>query len=93
MLIFHYNYATSIGNYTKPTKEKLSDWYHGTLDRMEAINLLHQNGDLDGSFLVRLSERHEGIRVLTVMYNKQPYHFQIQKRVSLKLLRFNHQLQ
>ncbi|XP_011505874.1 PREDICTED: tyrosine-protein kinase shark [Ceratosolen solmsi marchali] len=67
-------------NYSKSTKEKLSNWYHGTLDRMEAINLLHKNGDLDGSFLVRLSERHDGIRVLTVMYNKQTYHFQIQKR-------------
>ncbi|XP_001602126.1 tyrosine-protein kinase Shark [Nasonia vitripennis] len=67
-------------SYSRPTKEKASDWYHGTLDRMEAINLLHKNGDLDGSFLVRLSERHDGIRVLTVMYNKTPYHFQIQKR-------------
>lgn len=49
---------------------------------MEAINLLHKNGDLDGSFLVRLSERHDGIRVLTVMYNKQTYHFQVQKQVN-----------
>ncbi|XP_058804945.1 tyrosine-protein kinase Shark [Phymastichus coffea] len=67
-------------NYSRPTKEKLDDWYHGTLERMEAINLIHQHGDLDGSFLVRLSERHDGIRVLTVMYNKQAYHFQIQKQ-------------
>ncbi|XP_014214206.1 tyrosine-protein kinase shark [Copidosoma floridanum] len=69
-----------IRNYVKPTREQTCDWYHGTLDRMEAINLLHKNGDVDGSFLVRLSERHDGIRVLTVMYNKQAYHFQIQKQ-------------
>jgi hypothetical protein len=61
-------YDIILGNYSRPTKEKLCNWYHGTLDRMEAIN--------------RLSERHEGIRVLTVMYNKQTYHFQIQKRVN-----------
>ncbi|KAJ8681018.1 hypothetical protein QAD02_016805 [Eretmocerus hayati] len=70
-------------SYSKPTKEKSSDWYHGTLDRIEAVNLIHKHGDRDGSFLVRLSERHDGIPVLTVMYNKQTYHFQIQKRRSL----------
>lgn len=74
-----------VGSYSRPIKEKLDDWYHGTLDRMEAISLIHQHGDLDGSFLVRLSERHDGIRVLTMMYNKQAYHFQIQKQVSLKI--------
>ncbi|XP_043482946.1 tyrosine-protein kinase Shark [Leptopilina heterotoma] len=68
-------------NYQPPSpKEKLSDWYHGTLDRTDAIRLLRENGDVDGSFLVRLSYRNGGMFVLSVMHHKHPYHFQIQKK-------------
>ncbi|XP_033227086.1 tyrosine-protein kinase Shark isoform X2 [Belonocnema kinseyi] len=66
-----------------PPKEKLSDWYHGTLDRREANRLLQERGNIDGFFLVRLSDRHGGIYVLSVMHHKQPYHFQIQKKGDL----------
>ncbi|XP_043274492.1 tyrosine-protein kinase Shark [Venturia canescens] len=68
-------------NYESPTpKEKRSDWYHGTLDRQEAIALLHKHGDRDGSFLVRFSDRRGGTYVLTVMYHHQDFHFQIKKQ-------------
>ncbi|XP_051153972.1 tyrosine-protein kinase Shark [Leptopilina boulardi] len=68
-------------NYQPPIpKEKLSDWYHGTLDRMEAIRMLRENGEVDGSFLVRFSSRNNGMYVLSVMYHKHAFHFQIQKK-------------
>ncbi|XP_015602408.1 tyrosine-protein kinase Shark [Cephus cinctus] len=73
--------AKLLRNYQGPApKEKRSDWYHGTLDRSEAIALLQKHGNIDGSFLVRFSDRHGGSYVLTVMYHGQAYHFQIQKK-------------
>ncbi|XP_015126879.1 tyrosine-protein kinase Shark [Diachasma alloeum] len=65
---------------TPAPKEKKCDWYHGTLDRTEAVALLHKNGDKEGSFLVRFSDRRGGTYVLTVSYHGQDYHFQIQKK-------------
>ncbi|XP_012283848.1 tyrosine-protein kinase shark [Orussus abietinus] len=77
----HQECAKLLANYQGPVpKEKRSDWYHGTLDRGEAVTLLHKNGDMDGSFLVRFSDRHAGSYVLTVMYHRQAFHFQIQKK-------------
>ncbi|XP_066603271.1 tyrosine-protein kinase Shark [Prorops nasuta] len=77
----HLECAKLLYNYQVPAaKENRSNWYHGTLDRAEAIELLHKNGDVDGSFLVRVSDRHGGTYVLTVMYHRQSYHFQIQKK-------------
>ncbi|KAK0083927.1 hypothetical protein PV325_007928 [Microctonus aethiopoides] len=68
-------------NYKAPVpKEKRSDWYHGTLDRAEAISLLRKNGDKDGTFLVRFSDRRGGTYVLTIMYHSQDFHYQIQKK-------------
>lgn len=80
-----YRKNISLGNYQPPIpKEKLSDWYHGTLDRMEAIRMLRENGEVDGSFLVRFSSRNNGMYVLSVMYHKHAFHFQIQKKVRIK---------
>ncbi|XP_063973343.1 tyrosine-protein kinase Shark isoform X2 [Diachasmimorpha longicaudata] len=64
-------------------KEKKTSWYHGTLDRTEAVALLHKHGDKEGSFLVRFSDRRGGTYVLTVSYHRQDYHFQIQKKNDL----------
>lgn len=62
-----------------PTTKK-SDWYHGTLGRNQAIDLLkEQTNNVDGSFLVRYSG-HSGY-VLTMMYLEQDFHFQIQTQV------------
>lgn len=63
-----------------PTTKK-SDWYHGTLGRNQAIDLLkEQTNNVDGSFLVRYSG-HSGY-VLTMMYLEQDFHFQIQTQDS-----------
>ena len=83
--LYIYIYILLVSYQSPPPKEKLCDWYHGTLDRGEAIRLLHENGDIDGSFLVRLSYRHGGMYVLSVMYHKQTYHFQIHKKVNIKV--------
>ncbi|XP_015522213.2 tyrosine-protein kinase Shark isoform X1 [Neodiprion lecontei] len=80
----HVECAKLLCDYQGPApKEKRCNWYHGTLDRTEAVALLHKHGDVDGSFLVRFSDRHRGGYVLTVMYHKQAYHFQIQRKGDL----------
>ncbi|XP_034945799.1 tyrosine-protein kinase Shark [Chelonus insularis] len=77
----HHECIELLSNYKTPaSKEKSSDWYHGTLSRPEAVALLHENGDKDGSFLVRFSDRRPGNYVLTAMYHGRDFHFQIQKK-------------
>lgn len=65
----------------KPSTTK-DDWYHGTLSRAEAIQLLTSySGNSDGRFLVRYSEREESI-VLTMMSatSTTPYNYFIRKQ-------------
>lgn len=81
-LIYLLNYFYVKGNYDTPaSREKRIDWYHGTLSRPEAVNLLYESGNKDGTFLVRFSDRSGGTYVLTVMYHNQDFHYQIQKKV------------
>ncbi|KAM3967419.1 SH2 ankyrin repeat kinase [Aphomia sociella] len=68
----------------EPPKTSKSQWYHGTLNRDEAVQALQQHaaaatGPTDGSFLVRYSERHTGAYVLTMLSEKTPYNFIIRK--------------
>ncbi|KAI5712841.1 hypothetical protein M8J75_011667 [Diaphorina citri] len=71
--------AGHLENYkSAPAKSHKKDWYHGTLDRLEAVALLKRAGNKDGAFLVRFSDR-KGF-VLTMVCAEQPYHFQIQKQ-------------
>ncbi|CAH4031310.1 unnamed protein product [Pieris brassicae] len=64
-----------------------SQWYHGTLNREEAVKTLEdyckQNGlrdkATDGVYLVRYSERHTGAYVLTMFSENTPYNFIIRK--------------
>lgn len=75
-------------NYKCPMpKTQKKDWYHGTLDRNEAVNMLKEQGNKDGTFLVRYSDRNGGMYVLTTVYSGQPYHFQIKTQV---ILNFKH---
>jgi tyrosine-protein kinase len=70
------------GNYKSPVpKTQKKDWYHGTLDRTEALNMLKEQGNKDGTFLVRYSDRNGGMYVLTTIYSGQPFHFQIKTQV------------
>ncbi|XP_050354591.1 tyrosine-protein kinase Shark [Nymphalis io] len=64
-----------------------SHWYHGTLNRDEAVKTLEeycnqhnlQDKVTDGVFLVRYSERHTGAYVLTMLSENTPYNFIIRK--------------
>lgn len=53
-------------------------WYHGTLDRNEAVAILNQAGNKDGSFLVRYSDRSDA-DILTMIHDGKDYHFQVQR--------------
>ncbi|XP_026497829.2 tyrosine-protein kinase Shark isoform X2 [Vanessa tameamea] len=75
------NYKPEESNTTK------SHWYHGTLNRDEAVKTLEeycnqhnlQDKVTDGVFLVRYSERHTGAYVLTMLSENTPYNFIIRK--------------
>ncbi|XP_077287655.1 SH2 ankyrin repeat kinase isoform X2 [Arctopsyche grandis] len=69
-------------NYSPPTpKTYKSQWYHGTLNREEAVNILndycktHCLSSTDGTFLVRYSDRNGTAYVLTMLCERVPYHF------------------
>lgn len=65
----------------EPTLRRES-WYHGTLDRREAVELLREHGNKEGSYLVRYSDKHGGMNVLTMMVGGQAYHFHIKTKVN-----------
>ncbi|XP_032528833.1 tyrosine-protein kinase Shark isoform X1 [Danaus plexippus] len=69
-----------------PPKTSKSQWYHGTLNREEAMHQLQEyckqhlsDKCSDGVFLVRYSERHTGAYVLTMLHGNTPYNFIIRK--------------
>ncbi|XP_049955937.1 tyrosine-protein kinase Shark isoform X2 [Schistocerca serialis cubense] len=79
----HIECAKILLNYKCPLpKTQKKEWYHGTLDRSEAIALLKEYGNKDGTFLVRYSDRNGGMYVLTTVHAGHPYHFQIQIKGS-----------
>ncbi|XP_063220076.1 tyrosine-protein kinase Shark-like [Bacillus rossius redtenbacheri] len=74
----HFECAQILQNYKSPTPKTFKkDWYHGTLDRNEAVMLLKPHEDKDGAFLVRYSDRRGGMYVLTTVHARQYYHFHI----------------
>lgn len=74
----HYECAKLLRNYKEPIPKTSRDlWYHGTLDRNEAKNLLENQ--VDGSFLVRYTNANGGSYVLTMMH-KKPYHYIINRK-------------
>lgn len=64
-----------------PAKTYKGLWYHGTLDRHEAQHLMLKTNMLDGTYLVRLSDRNNGCNVLTMVHEGQVYNFLIRKEV------------
>ncbi|CAB3256412.1 unnamed protein product [Arctia plantaginis] len=68
-------------------KTSKSQWYHGTLNREEAVKTLQEyckthslEGKIsDGLFLVRYSERHNSAYVLTMLSENTPYNFIIRQ--------------
>lgn len=75
-LVFFFQYllkfCDSIPIIEKPLAEQ--DWYHGAIPRIEAQDLLKQQGD----FLVRESHGKPGEYVLSVFSDGQRRHFIIQ---------------
>lgn len=65
---------------------KKSDWYHGTLDRREAVELLSEHGNQEGSYLVRYSDKHGGMNVLTMIVGDHTYHYHIKTKVCVFLI-------
>ncbi|XP_045499325.1 tyrosine-protein kinase Shark isoform X1 [Colias croceus] len=71
----------------EPANTSKSQWYHGTLNREEAVKILEEycrqhnlrDKASDGVFLVRYSERHTGAYVLTMYSENTPYNFIIRK--------------
>ncbi|XP_059050992.1 tyrosine-protein kinase Shark [Achroia grisella] len=61
-----------------PPKTSRSQWYHGTLNRGEAVRTLQKHGG-DGAYLLRYSEHHTGAYVLTMLSENTPYNFIIRK--------------
>ncbi|XP_026758712.1 tyrosine-protein kinase Shark isoform X2 [Galleria mellonella] len=59
-------------------KTSRNQWYHGTLNRDEAVRTLHEHA-CEGAFLLRYSERHTGAYVLTMLSENTPYNFIIRK--------------
>uniref|UniRef100_A0A0K8TI66 Tyrosine-protein kinase n=1 Tax=Lygus hesperus TaxID=30085 RepID=A0A0K8TI66_LYGHE len=75
----YFQIADLLKNYNPPPfRYGKEDWYHGTLSRNEAINILMASGNYEGQFLVRYSEK-ERTHVLTMICSKKPYHFPIKK--------------
>lgn len=78
-------------NYQPDTpKTCKSQWYHGTLNREEAVEILEEyctshnlEGKMsDGVYLVRYSERNKGAYVLTMLSENTPYNFIIRKEYT-----------
>lgn len=77
----HFECANLLERYETPMpKTRRTLWYHGTLGRNEAILEIQQNGNKDGSYLVRFSDRNGGCYVLT-MFHEQIFHFIIRSEV------------
>ena len=72
------------GNYQPPQpRTHKSLWYHGTLGRVEAHQLIKTMPEKDGVFLVRYSDK-QRCDVLTVQLMDKIYHYQIRKEVRLR---------
>ncbi|CAK1540188.1 unnamed protein product [Leptosia nina] len=75
------NYKAETPNTSK------TQWYHGTLNREEAVQTLEEyckqhglrDAPTNGVYLVRYSERHTGAYVLTMLSENTSFHFIIRK--------------
>ncbi len=54
-------------------------WYHGNLTRVDAVNIISEQGLVDGVFLVRESHSKPGTYVLSLAHNHKVKHCQVHK--------------
>uniref|UniRef100_A0A674NZP3 Growth factor receptor-bound protein 10b n=1 Tax=Takifugu rubripes TaxID=31033 RepID=A0A674NZP3_TAKRU len=52
-------------------------WFHGRISREESHRIIHQQGQVDGLFLVRVSQSNPKAFVLTLCHHQKIKHFQI----------------
>jgi hypothetical protein len=70
------------GEYKAPASTaQRKEWYHGNMERHEAVTLLTKHGLRDGLFLVRRSGRYASGLVLSMAHMGTVYHFQIRQQV------------
>lgn len=63
-----------------PARSRMSEWYHGYMERHEAVSLLTKRGLVDGQFLVRRSGRQNATYVLSMAHTGSVFHFQIRQK-------------
>ena len=75
--------------YKSPKPKTSRDkWFHGTLDRHEAEKIIRKCSNLNGTYLVRYSDRNKGSTVLTVLNENVLYNYIIRKQVILFFIIF-----
>uniref|UniRef100_A0A8D3BVT8 Growth factor receptor-bound protein 10-like n=1 Tax=Scophthalmus maximus TaxID=52904 RepID=A0A8D3BVT8_SCOMX len=52
-------------------------WFHGRISREESHRIIHQQGQVDGLFLLRVSQSNPKAFVLTLCHHQKIKHFQI----------------
>ncbi|XP_065333958.1 tyrosine-protein kinase Shark [Cloeon dipterum] len=65
-----------------PARTQSSDWFHGHMERHEAVSILQRQGLRDGQYLVRRSDRLTG-HVLSMVHMGTVFHFQIRQQNKL----------
>ncbi|KAF5281211.1 hypothetical protein FQR65_LT14826 [Abscondita terminalis] len=74
----HTECAEILEKYKTPEpKTSKSQWYHGTLCRVDAENLIRKYSSDSGTFLVRYSDRNVGANVLTLLNESVICHYKI----------------
>ncbi|XP_072035066.1 tyrosine-protein kinase HTK16-like isoform X2 [Amphiura filiformis] len=64
-------------------KTTLAHWFHGEMDRSNAMEHIQRHGAKDGQFLVRTSTHHPGVYVLSMAAGGSVYNFEILKKGEL----------
>ncbi|OCT60301.1 protein-tyrosine kinase 6 [Xenopus laevis] len=57
-------------------------WFFGEMSRTEAASLLMEDGNNNGSFLIRASDKHEILYVLSVRHQDSLRHFKIMRNAA-----------
>lgn len=79
----NYNVVEFFDNYpVSQPKTSITQWLHQNLDRNGALIILQNASMADGSFLIRSSIKCHGYYVLTLVYEKKIYHFQVKSRAD-----------
>lgn len=77
------NCSDSTGNFVAPKPQiPVSAYYHGSIDRSQALDRIQTFGIRDGVFLVRTSPHKPNVYVLSMAASGNVYNFEIQTKVN-----------